>query len=318
MAELNRYNGNLLPFASSATGTNRTVFGDVAQSDDIDDNITSDFLTGWEIVGPSEAPTKQDFNAMAYTNSLLAAYLYQHGIAEWNTNQEYYIGGVALGSDGILYQSVIDSNTGTDPIAETDSTTWKIHSNPYSKEAVTITPSEDADYTLTALQNKYGRLVLADGSWTSAHNIIVNDTERSFIVDNSAGSYTATVKTSAGTGVAVLAGSKVELLCDGTDVIIGSQEIGVNQTWQDVTASRSAGVTYTNTTGKPIMVCIGQAYGTTGDAYFYVDGLFIRVFTEATTTTSNGGSFIVPSNSTYSFTKTSGIGTAFNLWFELR
>lgn len=32
--------------------------------------------------------------------------------------------------------------------------------------------------------------------------------------------------------------------------------IGVNQTWQDVTASRSAGVTYTNTTGKPIYLSV--------------------------------------------------------------
>lgn len=31
-----------------------------------------------------------------------------------------------------------------------------------------------------------------------------------------------------------------------------NNSIGVNQTWQDVTASRTIGVTYTNTTGKPI------------------------------------------------------------------
>ena len=32
--------------------------------------------------------------------------------------------------------------------------------------------------------------------------------------------------------------------------------IGFNQTWQDVTSSRSAGVTYTNSSGKPIGVSI--------------------------------------------------------------
>ena len=35
----NRFNGNVEPFASDATGTNRTIFGDTAQSDDIDDNL---------------------------------------------------------------------------------------------------------------------------------------------------------------------------------------------------------------------------------------------------------------------------------------
>ncbi len=32
--------------------------------------------------------------------------------------------------------------------------------------------------------------------------------------------------------------------------------IGIGQTWQDLTASRTIGVTYTNTTGKPIFVAL--------------------------------------------------------------
>ena len=38
------------------------------------------------------------------------------------------------------------------------------------------------------------------------------------------------------------------------------KEIGVGQTWQDVTASRVIGATYTNSTGKPIMVSF-DSYG---------------------------------------------------------
>jgi len=38
------------------------------------------------------------------------------------------------------------------------------------------------------------------------------------------------------------------------DNISGLMAVGVNQTWQDVTASRSSGVIYYNTTGKPIQV----------------------------------------------------------------
>lgn len=89
----------------------------------------------------------------------------------------------------------------------------------WQNQATTITPTANADYTLTADQNTYGRLKLVNGSWLSAHNIIVDNTKRSFLVDNSAGTYTATVKTSAGAGIAVLAGTKVWLLCDGTNVI---------------------------------------------------------------------------------------------------
>jgi hypothetical protein len=89
----------------------------------------------------------------------------------------------------------------------------------WQNQATTITPSADSDYTLTAAENKYGRLILVDGSWLSGHNITVDNTERSFLVDNSAGTYTATVKTSAGSGISVQPGIIVELICDGVSVI---------------------------------------------------------------------------------------------------
>lgn len=89
----------------------------------------------------------------------------------------------------------------------------------WQNQATPITPDANADYTLTADENKFGRLVLADGSWLSAHNIIVDNTERSLLVDASGLTVNTTVKTSAGTGVPVLAGIKVWLLCDGTNVI---------------------------------------------------------------------------------------------------
>jgi len=67
MAKINRYNGNLQAFASQAQGTERTVFGDITQSDTLDANITADWLRGWGIVGVNENPTKQDFNGLAFT-----------------------------------------------------------------------------------------------------------------------------------------------------------------------------------------------------------------------------------------------------------
>ena len=47
--------------------------------------------------------------------------------------------------------------------------------------------------------------------------------------------------------------------------------VGVNQTWTDVTASRSAGTTYTNSTGKPITVSVScPASGTGGTINFNI------------------------------------------------
>jgi hypothetical protein len=218
MADLNRYAGNVLPFASNATGTNRAVYGGSTQSDDIDDNITADFLTGWEIVSSSAAPTKQDFNALGYTSTLLISYLYQKGIPEWDTNQEYYTGSKAVGSDGMVYTSLTDSNTGNDPVS--DLTNWLSEFSLYSMREVTHDITTDDDYTLTAVQNFYKRIKITDTNpfLTTDRNVIVNNIEREFVFEN-ATLQTLTVKTSGGTGEVVAAGDTAVLRCDGTDVV---------------------------------------------------------------------------------------------------
>lgn len=130
---LTRYNGNLVPFANGADPSKRYVFGGTTASDDIDDNINSDFLTGWEIVGQNDAPPKQWFNALGYTSTYLASYLYQMGIPEWNTNQEYFINSRAMGSDGDIYKSLTGTsgtpNVGNDPVG--DIVNWEKESSKF-------------------------------------------------------------------------------------------------------------------------------------------------------------------------------------------
>jgi len=101
MAKIDRYSGNMEAFAADALSTERTIFGDTAQSDTLDANITADFLRGWGIVGVNENPTKQDFNGLAFTLGQLISYLHQRGIAEWNTAQEYFDGSVVTTDVGI-------------------------------------------------------------------------------------------------------------------------------------------------------------------------------------------------------------------------
>jgi len=100
--------------------------------------------------------------------------------------------------------------------------------------AVTVTPASDADVTLTESQYTADRIVLADGSWTTDHNIVVPDESRRLYVDNSAGTYNATVKTAAGTGVTVSPGANLMVVCDGVNVL------SINITQATETASGSA------------------------------------------------------------------------------
>jgi len=87
----------------------------------------------------------------------------------------------------------------------------------YVDGTLTLTPATDADITLTTEQALFGRIVLNTGAWTIARSIIVPDAEKLRVV-KVAGTYAATVKTAAGTGVPVGSGQEATLYCDGTNV----------------------------------------------------------------------------------------------------
>jgi hypothetical protein len=90
------------------------------------------------------------------------------------------------------------------------------------------------------------------------------------------------------------------------------QGLGVNQTWQDVTASRINGATYTNTTGKPIVV-VGRGYGSTTSnrTRLTINGLTIYSdFVGVDYGTVQG---IVPNNGTYATLSPNGNQTVWEL-----
>jgi hypothetical protein len=120
MAKINRYDGNLLPFAKNFTGGNRTIFGETTQSDDLTDNINTKFLQGWEATTDANTfPTKQDFNAVSYVSTALASYLHQVGIPEWNAKQEYHENSF-VNYNGVLYRCKTNNHTSvTDPASDT-------------------------------------------------------------------------------------------------------------------------------------------------------------------------------------------------------
>lgn len=93
---------------------------------------------------------------------------------------------------------------------------------------------------------------------------------------------------------------------------INDSAIGIGQTWQDVTASRSAGTTYTNTTGRPIQVAVGFIFtSTTARSYHIsIDGLTIPINTAGPT------DVVIPNGSTYSAVISGTASIA--AWWELR
>lgn len=109
-------------------------------------------------------------------------------------------------------------------------------------------------------------------------------------------------------------GTTAGTVAAGNDARFGLM-IGVGQSWVNVTSSRASKTTYTNDTGKPIMVVV-SANGSLADANFIVDGVAVALIGyHPSATIVRPVSAIVPAGSTYRVSNT--IGSPY-MWSELR
>ena len=96
--------------------------------------------------------------------------------------------------------------------------------------------------------------------------------------------------------------------------------VGINQSWRDVKSQRSAGVTYTNNTGKPIWLSISTMPipSTGGHLYVVVNGAIIggpdSGTPQANTMPSLHASLLVPDGDSYLVK----VSTNIRYWMELR
>lgn len=118
---------------------------------------------------------------------------------------------------------------------------------------------------------------------------------------------TSTWETGTGTTESLVSPAKVKAAIDALALTVG-----VDQTWQDVSGSRSANVSYQNTTGKPIQWAV---HGSSGqEAQVSSDGTtWVRVATlGAPGSFETAATPVIPNN--YYYRTTGG----FNTWAELR
>lgn len=111
--------GGLAQFGSLAAGTpNYSTDPDVIQALDA-------YKEGWSsaVLG-TKSPALEDRNALDYLLSYQQAYIMQHGIPEWLDTETYYENSYVIDSNGELRVSVIDNNTGHDPIEDEGAQYW--------------------------------------------------------------------------------------------------------------------------------------------------------------------------------------------------
>ena len=329
MSKITRYTGNLKAFASEATGTERTIFGDTAQSDSLDANITLDLLRGWGVIGVESNPTKQHFNGLGFTLGQLISYLHQRGIAEWNAGQEYYAGSVVT-TDAGIYQLKSGGDGSYDPDTE-GGVNWALiptqtkvdakadQATTYTETEVNNLLDDKADKATTYTETEVNNLLDAKADQATTYT----ETEVDGLLNGKADKATTYTETEvnnllddkAAISGQTFSGNISAPNLSGTNT--GDQtlsEIGVGQTWQDVTSSRSSGATYTNSTGKPITAVISiRDSGGVHPATAFVGATRV-----SHTYDFVGGApltFIIPAGSTY---KSDYSPNFLDAWVELR
>ena len=180
----------------------------------------------------------------------------------------------------------------------------------------------------------------AIGGYAKGWVVASNDYQKDYIslVDNNlsdpngtnttwavyAGQGSVPVATSTTTGTVKLVNSLASTATDAAltaaqGKALNDKMLGVDQTWQDVTSSRSSGVTYTNNTGKPIKVSVG-AGGRDARVIIYVNDVLVAYSQD----TYNGNqcrasaSEIVPNGASYRVNAMNNFSVNVQFWAELR
>lgn len=110
------------------------------------------------------------------------------------------------------------------------------------------------------------------------------------------------------------------------EAVVQSQVFGLGQTWQELTASRAIGVTYVNSSSKPIEVAV-RIISNTGNLlshYYGVALLSGGVAVSSNTAVAGGAGFVLEARATilpgasYMATISTNVSASLQLWAECR
>lgn len=319
MSKIERYQGDVKAFASNAQGLERTVFGETTQANDLTSQVTAAFLRGWGIVGPSEHPSLEDFNAAMYAMSQFIAYQHQVGVPEWHAAQEYYTGSVCT-HEGVSYQSLIDDNVGNEPPSAewTPILTAKNGGEYFQPKNEKLTAFSGLAGAANRLPYFTGANALALTALTAAGRDLIGKTDVSAILQYLGIGEALTSRAGLVQLVNSLGGSSSLVMPQlaVTNAIQTAPSLGKGQTLWDMKSERALGATYTNHTGYPIAVYIRTNGGTSANIYVYVNDIeFGGGGSTASQVSLATAFFIVPPGATY---RTLAPGVSLIAWSELR
>ena len=116
-------------FGGNADSDQLAVFGSMitgtpVYNDDIETLQSEAYTEGWQVaVAANEAPFMEEMNGVQYGFSKQLAYLFQQGIAEWDSGTTYYLNSFCQ-VGGVIYKSMQDENINHSPADDTEGTYW--------------------------------------------------------------------------------------------------------------------------------------------------------------------------------------------------
>lgn len=260
----------------------------------------------------------------------------------------YPNGAVLMSSDLVgEWLNTTDANSTNPEGTATTNTGW-VPLNFTGASAVSIST---ANVTMTCLAAARPVLILSGTLTANRFLYVPNWAKHWTIINNCTGTYSVIISAVSGVATAsIQAGTIANIYCDGnlnitklqstqlasttqagvvqlndtltsTSVVqaltanqgksLNDKLIGIGQSWQDVTSSRSKNVTYTNNTGRPIQIWI-QFDPAGSTSIFYLNSSFFSV----PDLTAYSLNFVIPNGSSYKLTDWGGIIPM--VWWELR
>ena len=265
-----------------------TAFANSAPSNEIEAFPDYDRGLGIAFVETDGKPEMKGLNGLfsLLTVSLLA--LKQRGILTWTTGFEYKQGAFAVESNR-LYQAKTDNTSKQPSLSQNDWQVWASVSD--------IDVDTNGNIIKTAK---------AGGAFTLK-------------VEDATTTIKGAVRFADATEVANKSGVTAAVTPSNTATIAQSTDLGVGQTWQNLSSQRASGQTYRNNTGKPIHIFIAVRDGVDGGLKLVIGGVTIFNFTyDLPQWAFYPVSVIIPDNTDYSFTWAGNRPIDLLTWSELR
>lgn len=264
----------------------------------------SKIIEGWQL---GEQPPHEYMNWLQNTFGSKLNHILKNGVSVWNNTTQYLAGSSVQHSGNVWLCKATNTNS-----APTDANAnWKriitVESldgllNGYVDTTTNQTIAGIKTFSSTIAGSINGNSATATKlatartingvSFDGTANITVSDSTAVKLTGDQTIDGVKTFSSSPIVPTATTANQAVNLST------ANSYDLGVGQTWQNVTSQRTSGVTYTNNTGRPIALSVEASDGKF--CQIIVDGKYIQRFTDGGTGLANSGFSIVPSGATYS------------------